>query len=323
MKKILALLLFLCFAFTGCNQTTDSKSENITTATPAAKSTESVTTTTPTIPPSSTTNTNSKIVKTTDAPKTTSTTTTSTTSKIDATPTTTKPSSPPATPSNDDVIIDLFNIVKTTVAQKTTPTTTTTTSKIDAKPTATKPSTPSNDDIIKNLFNKKQSDVQVRGNGVVTKILPDDNDGTRHQRFILKLNSGQTLLIAHNIDIASRLEGLAVGEKIEFYGEYYYNNEGGGVHWTHHDPNGRHVSGYLKRNGKIPQTTTTKTTTTTTPNTNKSNSGNRNYIGNINSHILHVPTCDSLPYERNRIYFGTIQEALNKGYHKHYECMGN
>ncbi|MDR0391654.1 MAG: hypothetical protein LBH59_07085 [Planctomycetaceae bacterium] len=47
------------------------------------------------------------------------------------------------------------------------------------------------------------------------------------------------------------------------------------------------------------------------------------YIGNRNSQVLHAPTCDSLPYERNHIYFSTIQEALGKGYRKHYECMGN
>ncbi|MDR1491247.1 MAG: DUF3465 domain-containing protein [Planctomycetaceae bacterium] len=266
MKKFLALLLFLCFAFTGCNQTIDSKSENITTTTPAAISTESVTNTTSAIPPNNTTVADNRIVEATAVKKTTTAT-----PKIAATPT-----------------------------------------------TVTKPSTLSNDDIIKDLFNKRQSNVQVRGNGVVTKILPDDNDGARHQRFILKLNSGQTLLIAHNIDIAPRLGNLAVGEKVEFYGEYYYNSEGGGIHWTHDDPNNKHIPGYLKRNGNIHQSTTT-----TTQNTDKSNIANRNYIGNINSQILHVPTCNSLPYERNRIYFGTMQEALNKGYRKHYECMGN
>ncbi|MDR1141556.1 MAG: DUF3465 domain-containing protein [Planctomycetaceae bacterium] len=307
MKKILAL--FLCFAFIGCNQATDNKSENITTATPEAVKKESVTTTTPTTPQSNSAATDNRIVETTVATKTT----TPTTPEIKTTTTTAKPS----TPSNDNVVKDL--ILKTTAALKTIPTTPKTTTTT----TAAKSATPSNDDIIKSLFNKKQSDVQVRGNGVVIKILPDDNDGIRHQRFILKLNSGQTLLIAHNIDIAPRLAGLAVGEKVEFYGEYYYNDEGGGIHWTHHDPNGNHIAGYLKRNGIISQSTTTtqktdnKTLTTTTQVTG------RNYIGNKNSQVLHVPTCVSLPYEQNRIYFGTIKEALDKGYRKHYECMGN
>jgi hypothetical protein len=84
---------------------------------------------------------------------------------------------------------------------------------------------------------------------VVTQVLSDDNTGDRHQRFILRLNSGQTLLIAHNIDIASRLPGLAVGDTVQFKGIYEWNSQGGLVHWTHHDPSGQHPTGWLKYNG--------------------------------------------------------------------------
>jgi hypothetical protein len=57
------------------------------------------------------------------------------------------------------------------------------------------------DKAIKNAFDNKFSDLQIGGSGQVIKILPDDNKDKRHQRFILKLGSGQTLLIAHNIDL--------------------------------------------------------------------------------------------------------------------------
>jgi len=95
--------------------------------------------------------------------------------------------------------------------------------------------------------------VQVTDTGTVTKVLADDTSGSRHQRFILRLESGQTLLVAHNVDIAPRLEGLSVGDTVEFKGEYYYDDQGGGVHWTHRDPDGVHADGYLKWNGKIYQ----------------------------------------------------------------------
>src|SRR5690554_3800352 len=102
-------------------------------------------------------------------------------------------------------------------------------------------------------FVAPQSGEQVRGKGVVTRILADDNDGSRHQRFIVEVAGGRTLLIAHNIDLAPRVEGLEVGDTVEFYGEYEWNDKGGVIHWTHHDPDGRHVGGWLKHRGRTYQ----------------------------------------------------------------------
>lgn len=99
-------------------------------------------------------------------------------------------------------------------------------------------------------FVAPQSGQQTRGTGVVIRLLADDNDGSRHQRFILEVAGGRTLLIAHNIDLAPRVTGLKVGDTVEFYGEYEWNDKGGVIHWTHHDPNGRRVGGWLKHRGR-------------------------------------------------------------------------
>ena len=95
-----------------------------------------------------------------------------------------------------------------------------------------------------------RSGQQVSGQGTVSHILSDDNDGSRHQRFILRLDSGQTLLIAHNIDLAPRVSGLRKGDVVRFYGEYEWNDKGGVIHWTHHDPQGRHADGWLEHEGR-------------------------------------------------------------------------
>lgn len=99
-------------------------------------------------------------------------------------------------------------------------------------------------------YRAQRSDVQVRGEGVVKKVLRDDNEGSRHQRFLLKLDNGQTLLVAHNIDLAPRIANLQAGDSVGFYGEYEWNNQGGVLHWTHHDPRGKHPDGWLKHKGR-------------------------------------------------------------------------
>jgi Protein of unknown function (DUF3465) len=106
------------------------------------------------------------------------------------------------------------------------------------------------DDPIGRAFASRASDIQVEGEGTVSRLLADDLDGSRHQRFIVELASGQTLLISHNIDLAPRIDRLEVGDSVRFNGEYVWNEKGGVIHWTHHDPRGKHVAGWVIHNGK-------------------------------------------------------------------------
>lgn len=111
----------------------------------------------------------------------------------------------------------------------------------------------SSEKILQEAFQEQKNNLQVEGQGNVIKLLSDDLEGSKHQRFILELSSGQTLLVAHNIDLAPRIKALQVGDMVTFYGEYEWNPEGGVIHWTHHDPAGEHVGGWLKHDGKLYQ----------------------------------------------------------------------
>jgi molybdopterin converting factor small subunit len=104
---------------------------------------------------------------------------------------------------------------------------------------------------ISSAYATQTSDLQVSSSGTVVKLLSDDNKGSRHQRFILKLSNNQTVLVAHNIDLAPQITSLRRGDTVEFNGEYEWNSKGGVIHWTHHDPAGRHQGGWLKHNGSI------------------------------------------------------------------------
>ena len=88
----------------------------------------------------------------------------------------------------------------------------------------------------------------VEGEGVIVKHLPDDLEGSRHQRFLVKLSDGHVIKISHNIDLAPRVPARE-GDTLGFGGDFEANDLGGVVHWTHHDPRGRHRDGYLLHEG--------------------------------------------------------------------------
>jgi len=75
-------------------------------------------------------------------------------------------------------------------------------------------------------YRDRLSDIQVTGSGKVIRVLRDDKEGSRHQRFILRLPSGQTLLISHNIDLAPRIDALHKGDVVQFSGEYEWGPRG-------------------------------------------------------------------------------------------------
>ena len=80
--------------------------------------------------------------------------------------------------------------------------------------------------------------------GTVIKNLKDDLKGSKHQKFLIKLASDVTLLVAHNIDLAPRAP-VQKGDRIKIKGRYEWNNRGGVLHWTHHDPKGKKEGGWI------------------------------------------------------------------------------
>ena len=61
----------------------------------------------------------------------------------------------------------------------------------------------------------------------------------------LDIGNRRTLLIAHNIDLADRIP-LGMGDRVHVRGMYEWNELGGLVHWTHHDPHGVEDGGWVR-----------------------------------------------------------------------------
>lgn len=97
---------------------------------------------------------------------------------------------------------------------------------------------------------ERRSNQWCDGSAIVVKLLPDDDDGARHQKFLAELDDGSTLLFAHNIDLAPRAS-VDTGDILTFRGRYEWNEKGGVVHWTHHDPDDPTRGGWLKVDGDV------------------------------------------------------------------------
>lgn len=96
---------------------------------------------------------------------------------------------------------------------------------------------------------ERAHDRWLQGRAKVRKTLPDDNDGSRHQRFLLDVGAGRTVLVAHNIDLAPRAP-VHAGALVGFRGAFVHNDKGGVLHWTHRDPGGRRAGGWLEVGGR-------------------------------------------------------------------------
>jgi len=111
----------------------------------------------------------------------------------------------------------------------------------------------SGDSSFARAFADRAANLELEGHGTVSQLLTDDTDGASHQRFIVRLDSGQTLLVTHNIDIAPRVSALRAGDTVSFKGQYEWNAQGGLMHWTHHDPTGSHTPGWIRHDGRTYQ----------------------------------------------------------------------
>ncbi|MCA8961076.1 MAG: DUF3465 domain-containing protein [Planctomycetes bacterium] len=107
----------------------------------------------------------------------------------------------------------------------------------------------SEDQRILDAFRAERSGFMVTVRGTVERTLPDDNEGSRHQKFILRIAQRHTVLVTHNIDLATRVP-VHDGDAVTIHGQYEWSDKGGVLHWTHHDPQKFHEEGWIEHDGK-------------------------------------------------------------------------
>ncbi len=103
-------------------------------------------------------------------------------------------------------------------------------------------------DYLRDAHERKRSKVWMEVSARVVKTLADDNEGSRHQRFLVSGDNGPRVLVAHNIDLAERVP-VREGDVVQIRGRYEWNEKGGVLHWTHHDPRGNIQGGWIVHEG--------------------------------------------------------------------------
>ena len=89
---------------------------------------------------------------------------------------------------------------------------------------------------------------EVTASGTVERVLGVSTSPTgTHLGFLLR-TKGLLIRVEHNESIGGSPE-LSKGAAVSLQGQYECND--GVIHYTHHDPRGRHISGYIITGGKI------------------------------------------------------------------------
>jgi len=104
---------------------------------------------------------------------------------------------------------------------------------------------PQGAELAERAFQRHLSEVPITVSGAVVRLLADDTEEPRHQRFIIETERGQTLLVLYNLGFGARVP-VRVGDQVTVRGEYIWNRHGGAVHRIHGDPRGRAPAGWLR-----------------------------------------------------------------------------
>jgi len=112
---------------------------------------------------------------------------------------------------------------------------------------------PANDAAVCAAYSSESSRVEVIADGTVTRLLgTQEGRLSPHEGFLVRLATGCALVVRveANTDFTGPVP-LALGQRVVVKGEYEYYPLGGVIHWTHHDPRGRHEGGYIESGGRL------------------------------------------------------------------------
>lgn len=102
---------------------------------------------------------------------------------------------------------------------------------------------------VQDAYRAHQSGMMAEVTGTVARILIDDKDDLRNQKFIIRLSNGQMLLVIHD-QVASERVPVSVNDTVLVRGKYQWSETGGTLQFTRRDHSTRRMHGWIEHQGK-------------------------------------------------------------------------
>ena len=102
---------------------------------------------------------------------------------------------------------------------------------------------------VQDAFRDHQSGMMVEVTGNVVRILRDDKDDRRNQKFIIRLTNGQSLLVIHD-QVAGERVPVAINDSVLVRGKYQWSETGGTLIFTRRDHSLHRLHGWIEHQGR-------------------------------------------------------------------------
>jgi hypothetical protein len=101
---------------------------------------------------------------------------------------------------------------------------------------------------VEEAFRARQTGIMSEVTGTVVRIMMDDRDDLRNQKFLIRLPNDQSLLVVHDQKAGGRVP-VSVGDSVLVRGEYVWTETGGTLRNTQRDFSPRRLHGWIDHEG--------------------------------------------------------------------------
>lgn len=102
---------------------------------------------------------------------------------------------------------------------------------------------------VHDAYRYHQTGMMAEVTGTVARLLADDKDDPRNQKFIIRLTNGQSLLVLHD-RVAAKPVPVKVNDTVLVRGEYQWTETGGTLRFTQRDYSARRRHGWIEHQGQ-------------------------------------------------------------------------